>query len=333
MKRKVFLSMIIGVLGVFMITNPVLSAKFIGIATGSTGGTFYPVGVIFAKTFGEELADSGYQFSASASGGTAENLEMIRNHEIAMAIAGAIDTGDAYSGKDKYEGKAIQNVRFVSALFPQAIQLVYRKASGITKLADFAGKKIGVGPPAGGGSLYMPVILKTVAGLTFDDFEPQYLGYDDSVQAMQNRLIDACYLSAGLPTSGVSQLYASQIEVDMIEFTAEEVAKLQEAAPYFTSIVIPKETYPKQDRDLNVFGVKASLVADAAVEDDIIYKMLEVVYLKELASIQEQHGSLKTLTLEEALKGLSGAPLHPGAVKFYQDNGIDVPKHLLPPEK
>ena len=96
--------------------------------------------------------------------------------------------------------------------------------------------------------------------------------------------------------------------------------------------MIPKGTYPKQDRDLNVFGVKASLVADAALEDDIVYKMLEVIYLKKLANIQEQHGSLKTLTLEEALKGLSGAPLHSGAVKFYQDNGVEVPERLLPSE-
>jgi TRAP transporter TAXI family solute receptor len=127
-------------------------------------------------------------------------------------------------------------------------------------------------------------------------------------------------------------LYASQIEVDMIEFSDEEIVKLQEVAPYFTKIVIPKETYPQQDRDLNVFGMKASLIADAAVEDDIVYKMLEVVYLKKLASIQEQHGALKTLVLEEALKGLSGAPLHPGAVKFYQDNGVEVPERLLPSE-
>ncbi len=333
MKKLLVASMVLG-LGLMVLTgSPAMAAKFISIGTGSTGGTFYPVGVIFAKTFEEELADSGYKFSASASGGTAENLEMIRNQEITMAIAGAVDAGKAYAGIDKYEGKAIKNVRFVSALFPQAFQLMYRKASGIETLADFAGKKIGVGPPAGGGSIYMPVILQGIADLTFDDIQPQYLGYGDSVQAMQNRLIDACYLSAGLPTSGVSQLYASQIEVGMVEFSDEDIAKLQETAPYFTKIVIPKGTYPKQERNLNVFGVKASLVADAALDDDIVYNMLKVMYAQKLEEIKGQHGALKSLNLEEAVKGLSGAPLHSGAVKFYQEQGIDIPESLLPPAK
>jgi uncharacterized protein len=85
---------------------------------------------------------------------------------------------------------------------------------------DFPGRKIAVGPAGGGGTIYFPILLKQIAGISFDDFQPQFLGYDDSAQAMQNRLIDACFLGGGFPTSAVSQLYASQISVDMIEYRA-----------------------------------------------------------------------------------------------------------------
>jgi len=178
----------------------------------------------------------------------------------------------------------------------------------------------------------LPTIFKEVAGMTFDDFNPQYLGYNDSVQAIQNRLIDACYLGAGLPTAGVSQLYAGQLPVDVIEFTDEEVNKIKKVAPYFTRVIIEKGTYPKQDRTLQVIGVKSSLIAEKDLDDDIVYKMLEVIYKKKLEDLKKQHGALKILSLDEAILGLSGAPLHPGAVKFYRDNNVEIPDSLIPPE-
>ena len=333
LKRNIVKIVLISLCLFVLTINPAMAAvKFVSIATGSTGGTFYPVGVIFATTFGDELKDSGYRFSAHASGGSSENLEMIRNKEIKMAIAGSVPVATAYQGVGKYEGKAIENVRFVTSLWPEAIQLVYRIDSGIEKLADFKNKKIAVGPAAGGGSIYLPTIFKEVAGMTFNDFKPQYIGYNDSVQAIQNRLVDACYLGAGLPTAGVSQLYAGQVPVGMIEFTDKEIEKVKKVAPYFTRVVIERETYPKQDKDLQVIGVKSSLIAEKDLDDDIVYKMLEVIYKTRLDDFKKQHGALKILSLDEAVLGLSGAPLHPGAVKFYRDNNVDVPDSLIPPE-
>src|SRR6056297_1541262 len=226
--------------------------EFIGIATGSTGGTFYPAGVAIATVLDNQLSEStGVQFSAHTSGGSAENLEMLKNQEIKMAIAGSVPASQAYRGVGNYEGNEITNIRYITALYPEVVQLVYRADSGIKTISDFAGKKIAVGPPGGGGSFYCPTIFEVVADITFDDFDTQYLGYSNSVQALQNGLIDACYLGASYPTSAVSQLYASPSEVDMIEFSDEELARLQAQAPYYARIVIPEGTYPEQDRDLN----------------------------------------------------------------------------------
>ena len=305
---------------------------FINIGTGSTGGTFYPVGVILANTFNNELSDEGYKFTAQTSGGTTENLEMLRGKELKLAVCGSVPTANAYNGIDKYENKPIRNIRFVTALWPEAIQLMYREKSGIKTLEDFTDKKIAVGPAAGGGVFYLPIILGAAHGMSFDDFQPQYLGYGDSVQALQNKLIDACYLAAGIPTSAVSQLYAGQVKVGMVEFSDDELARITEEAPYVARVVIPAETYPKQKNELRTIGFKSSLVAEKDQDADMVYSMLEGLYVKQLEEVKKQHGALKTLSLEDAVSGLSGAPLHPGAVKFFTEHGVDVPESLIPPE-
>ena len=333
LKRNVLSILLVCLLLIAVTTFPAMAAiNFISLGAGPTGGTFYPVGVIFATTFQDELGGGDYRFNAHASGGSTENLEMIRNKEVKLGIAGSAIVANAYNGTDQYKDKAIKNVRFISALWPEAETFVYIKGIGIEKLADFKGRKIGVGAAGGGGRVYCPIIFKELAGFTFDDISPQWLSDSDEAQALQNRLIDAGYFGAGIPMAAVSQLYASRVPVDILEFTEEDLIKVQKVAPYFTLITIPKGMYQGQDRDIKVLGVKSSFITEMDVDEDIVYKMLEVLYIKRLDDIKKQHGALKTLGLDVAIKGLSGAPLHPGAVKFYRDQGIEVPDSLIPPE-
>ena len=328
-KKKLLLTFIFVLVVMHLSVGQISAQEFIGIGTGTTGGTFYPVGVAIATIADEEVAD--YNFSAHSSGGSAENLEMLRHKEIGMGVVGAVPSGNAYYGQDQYEGRAVKNIRSVTALHPEAIQLVYRKNTGIESLEDFIGKSVAVGPPGGGGSVYCPAIFKTLGDFTFDDIDAQYLGHDDSVHAMTDRLIDAAYLGSGYPTSSVTQLYASPLEVDMIEFTDEELAKMQEAAPYYTRIVIPAGTYPNQEEDLNLMGFKASLIVREDIDEEAVYGLLEAIYLERFEELQSRHLALSQISLEEAVPGLV-TPLHVGAVKFYQDQGIEVPDNLIPPE-
>lgn len=333
LKRNILSILLVCLLLIAVTTFPAIAAiKFMSLGAGPTGGTFYPVGVIFATTFQEELGGGDYRFNAHASGGSTENLEMLRTKEIKLGIAGSVIAADAYTGAGKYKDKAIKNIRFISALWPEAETFVYRKGIGIEKFADFKGKKIGVGAAGGSGTIYLPPIFEEIGGFTFDDISPQWLSDGDMAQAMQNRLIDAAYFGAGIPMAAVSQVYASQVSVDMIEFTEEDLAKVQKVAPYFTLLTVPKGMYSGQDRDIQVLGVKCSLLTEIDVDEDIVYKILEVLYIKRLDDIKKQHGALGTLSLEEAIKGLSGAPLHPGAVRFYRDHGVEVPDSLIPSE-
>lgn len=314
-------------------TTTIIAEEFIGIATGSTGGTFYPVGVTIATVIEDAIGEEmGVSFSAHTSGGSADNLQMLSFNEIEMAIVGAVPTSQAYLGVEQYEGAEIKNLRYVTALYPEVIQFVYREDSDIETIQDFVDERIALGPPGGGGTFYTPPIFEAVGGFSEEDFSAEYMGYSDSAQAMQNNLISAAYLGASYPTAAVSELYASPVDVDIIEFTDEEIADLQELAPYFTKVVIPEGTYPGQDRDLSVVGFKTAVVVTEDVSEDIIYEMLNAFYLEELDELHDRQSALKPVVLEEAISGLSGAPLHPGAVRFYEEQGFEIPEELLPPE-
>jgi len=329
LKKRLLLTLMFVLVLMYLSVGQLAAQQILGIGTGSTGGTVYPVGCSIASIANEEISD--YNFSASSSGGSAENLEMLRNNEMAMGLIGAVPSGNAYYGKKQYEGKAIKNIRSVTALHPEVVELVYRKNTGIKTLKDFIGKKIAVGPPGGGGSLYCPDIFETLGGFTFNDINAEYIGQDDSVQAMQDRLIDATYLGSGYPTSSVTQLYASSLEVGMIEFTDEELAKMKKVMPAYSRIVVPAGTYPKQEKDLNLIGFKSSLVTREDIDEKAVYELLEVMYVKRFKDLQARHKALSQISLEEALKGLV-TPLHVGAVKFYRDQGIEIPEDLIPPE-
>lgn len=307
------------------------AVEFVTIVTGSTGGTYYPVGTILANHFNQKLMKDGYKFSAQSSGGTTENLDMLKNSEAQMGIAMCNLTGFSYKGTNRYEGNPNPNLRYVIALWPEVSQFVYAKNSGINGWDDLKGKKIAVGPPASGTEFSTRTILQAVAGLTFDDIVPEYLGYSEASQALQNGRIDAALLEAGYPTSAVTELYAGRSEVDMLPFEGEVKDKLIAEAPWYAPVTIPAETYPKQGEEIPVVGVMCSLIVHPEVGDEIVYKALQVIY-EDKEDLLKEHAVFYKVDFDKPLSGLYGAPLHTGAVKFYQEKGLEIPEELLPPE-
>jgi TRAP transporter TAXI family solute receptor len=306
--------------------------KFITIVTGGTAGTAYACGTILANTFNAALADTKYKWTAQSSGGSLENLSMLQKKETLMGGAGAAPSFYAYEGAGMFQGKQIRNIRFITALWPEFTQIVCAKSSNIKSWKDLKGKKVAVGPPAGGGTFYMPMLLKGIADMTFDDIKPEYLSYGDAAQALQNGLIDAFYSSGGIPTTAVAQAYASRVNINLLETSEEELENLKKVGPFFIAGIIPAGTYKGQEQDIKTSSMNFTLLGIPELDDDIVYQMLEVMYVKKLSDIQKQHHSLSSLSLERALEGLAGAPLHEGAVKFYRAHGVKVPESLIPPE-
>lgn len=310
-------------------TSALAAGKFITIVTGTTGGTYYPVGTILANHFNSVLGSKGYKWSAQSSGGTAENLEMMRKKEAEMAIAMANLTGFAYTGTVRYEGKRIENLRYVMGLWPDVTQFVVREDAKISTWKDLKGKKVAVGPAASGTEFSSRVILKAVAGLTFDDIVPERVGYTEASQALQNGQIHAFNAEAGVPVGAVSELLAGRTKVKFLEFSDEDLQRLRKEGPYYYRVVVPAGTYPKQDKPLNLAGIKSALIVDKSVPDQVVYDMLKVIYDNKDRMVKE-HGAFAKIDYEKPLDGLFGAPLHPGAIKFFMDRGIKIPPRLLP---
>ncbi len=326
---KKFGVLLVAVMALALLAVPATAAgNFVTIVTGSTGGTYYPVGTILANHFNTVLPKMGIKWSAQSSGGTAENLEMMKKGEAEMAIAMANLTGFAYTGTVRYEGKKIENLRYVMGLWPDVTQFVVRKEANIKTWADLKGKKIAVGPAASGTEFSSRVLLKALAGLTFDDIVPERVGYTEASQALQNGMIDAFNAEAGVPVGAVAELYAGRTEAGMLEFSDSDMAKLKTDAPFYYRVVIPAGTYPKQDKDLNVAGIKSALLVGKDVPEDVVYQMLTVIYADKEA-MKKEHAAFTKIDFDNPADGLFGAPLHPGAVKFFKEKGLPVPDSLI----
>ena len=330
MNRSRFVRILALSLCAAFLAAPALAAgKFITIVTGSTGGTYYPVGTILANHFNASLAAKGFKWSAQSSGGTAENLEMMKKNEAEMAIAMANLTGFAYTGTVRYEGKKIENLRYVMGLWPDVTQFVVRAESGVKTWKDLKGKKIAVGPAASGTEFSSRVLLKALAGLSFEDIVPERVGYTEASQSLQNGQIDGFNAEAGIPTVAVAELFASRSKVLVLEFSDEDMLKLKKDAPFYYRVLIPAKTYPKQDKELKVAGIKSALLVDKSVPDEAVYEMLKVIYAERPQMIKE-HAAFTKIDYDKPMDGLFGAPLHPGAVKFFKEKGFKVPAKLLP---
>lgn len=302
---------------------------FVTTVTGSTGGTYYPVGTIFSSLWNEKLGEMGVMASAQSSGGSVENLNMLKGGEAQLGIAMANLTLFAYQGQDRFENNKFENVRFITALWPDVTQFVVTESSGIQSLADFKGKSLNVGGAGSGTEYSTRIILKEVAGLTFDDIRSEHLGYFEASSAMQNGQLDGMNAEGGIPTSAVSEIFASKTRVRILEFSDEDYQKIHAVAPYYGQFTIPAGLYANQDKDIKTIGIMSTLVCSADLDEELVYNLIKTLY-ENREEIAASHKALEGVTLENALKGLPPVPLHPGAVKYYQEKGVEIPQELLP---
>jgi len=308
---------------------PKAEKEFVTIVTGSTGGTYYPVGTILATLWSEKLGDQGIVAAAQSSGGSVENLNMLKSNEAQLGIAVASLGYFAYAGEEGFVDNQFEDIRLITGLWPELSQIVVTEASGINSLADVAGHSINVGG-AGSGTEYGTLkMLEIIGGLTTDDYTAEHLGYSEASSAMQNGQLDAMNAEAGIPTSSVSEIFASKTKVKMLSFTDEEYATLKAEAPQYGRFTVPAGLYPGLDEEVVTVGIKSALFTNASVDEDLVYQLTKTMY-EYYEEIVGSHQALESVTLDNAVDGLPPVPLHPGAVKYYQEKGIEIPSEMLP---
>jgi len=303
------------------------------IATASTGGTYYPVGVGIATIASLKLAKKYHMtFSAVTSAGSGENVDMIDKGEVDFAILQGLFGSMAWQGVGKYEGKPRKNLRSVSMLWQNVEQFVvyndYAKTGNIMDLKNLYGKPFSIGKRNSGTRVSGETIMGAL-GIDPTKMNQQYMGYGASAKALQDRKVEGMNIPAGVPASAVTQAFANigADKISILEFTDDDLKKIQKAFPVWTRYVIPKGSYPGLDKAVNTIAQPNLLVVTKDTPEETVYLLTKTMY-ENLPFLNTVHKATKAMSLEKAIAGLP-MPLHPGAAKYYKEQGIQIPDRLI----
>ncbi|TNE40700.1 MAG: TAXI family TRAP transporter solute-binding subunit [Alphaproteobacteria bacterium] len=322
-KRK-FLSAVLvaGAIGITSIANVAQAADrvFFAIATGGTGGTYYPLGGMLAQLISNNVTIDGKKLSATAETGNASvaNSKLLGRGEIESAFAAADILDAAYKGTNQFDGQPIKNLRAIGALYPETVQLVVQADSGINTIADLKGKTVSSGAP-GSGQYQLLSDLLEVYGLSRADITEDHSSFSQSVEKIKDGNLDASLITAGTPTASVVDL-ANGHDIKIVPLVGAEIDTLRKKQPYYGSTVLKAGTYKGQDSDVQTLAVRAIWATHDKVPDDIVYAVTKALY-ENTETLGKVHPKGKEVSLETALESVS-IPVHPGAMKYYKEKGI-----------
>ncbi len=293
-------------------------SKFLSIATGGTGGVYYPYGGGLAKILNDSIP--GVRASAEVTAASVDNLKLIRDGKADIAFALADTVADAANGRGAFEGSPAP-VASIAVLYSNYTHLVTLASSGITSVQGLRGKTVSTGSPGSGTEVIAFRTLRA-AGLNPDaDLTRQGLGASESAGALKDGKVDAFFWSGGLPTAAVQDLaHSPGIALRMIA-TGDLVPALQrEHGPLYFPMDVPAGAYPGVTAAVSVVGVANVLVVNRSMAEQLAYDITRVMFEKqpELAGI---HPEARKLSIDTATKG-SPVDFHPGALRYYREKGI-----------
>ena len=293
----------------------------ISIATGGTGGVYYPLGGGIAAALSKFVP--GMDATAEVTGGSVDNLKLIGSGKPYIALTMVDATLDAYRGEDKFKGNKIP-VRTLMILYPNRMHVVSVEGRGVNKAADLKGKHVSTGSP-GSATEVMAFRVIEAAGLDKDkDMKRERLGVAESVNAMKDGKIDAFFWVGGLPTAAVTDLANTPgTKIRMVDHADVVPAMNKKYGNLYVEDAIPKATYRGMDSDNKQATVMNILVANASMDDKTAYNIVKTIFDKrqDLINVHKEAANFK---LENQKAAASPIPFHPGAVKYFAEQGIKL---------
>ncbi|CAH1041960.1 TAXI family TRAP transporter solute-binding subunit [Halomonas sp. TD01] len=300
------------------------SAQQLSIATGGTGGVYYPIGGGFAEMINNHI--EGAQATAEVTGASVENMGLIMRGDADLALALADTVYQAYNGSGDFESRQIENTRALASVYPNAVQLVTLAESDIQTIADLAGKRVSVGAPGSGTELNARAVLEA-NGISYEDFTPQRLNFNETADAIRDGDIDAGFWSVGPPTSSILNLAATR-DIRLIGLSDEEVANAQEAEAVFAPYQLAAGMYDGMDEAVQTIGIPNVLVVNSDMDEELAYQLTQLLFenTDELIAV---HPAANDTTIEFTMNS-TPVPLHPGAIRYFEEVGADIPDRLRP---
>jgi len=296
-------------------------AQNISIATGGTGGVYYPMGGGLAAVLSSKVP--GMSATAEVTGGSVDNLKLIGTGNPYVGFSMADAAKDAQTGVDKFKDKPI-DVRTLLILYPNLMHVATVESTGIKTMSDLKGKRVSTGAP-GSATEVMAFRLLEAAGLDPNkDVKRERLSVAESVNAVKDRKIDAFFWVGGLPTAAVTDLANSPgMKIVMVDTSAEVPAMNKKYGNLYFPSVITKQTYSGMAKDNKVAAVANILVVNANMPNDEAYKIVKAIFDNQLELVRS-HAEYRNVKLENQKANATPVAYHPGALKYFKEKGIKV---------
>ena len=299
---------------------PAQAQQQMSIATGGTGGVYYPLGGGFGNILGKEIP--GVTATAQVTGGSVANLQLIASGKADICFTQVDAAWDAHIGRDKFPTKL--PVRALAVMYPNHMHVVTVAGTGVEKVEDLKGRRVSTGSPGSATEVYAIRVLEA-AGLDHEkDIRKERLGVAESVNALKDKKIEAFFWVGGLPTAAVTDLAATPnttIKIlDIAQYTAKMNAKY---GPLYAEATIPAATYKDMGKDAKNNTVWNIMAVNASMSDDMAYKLTKIMLEKrdDLALVHKEALNIKP---EWQTTSRAGIPWHPGALKYFAEKGMKV---------
>ena len=321
-KLSLFLTVIL-VLSLALFSCGKGKSKYATIGTGGVTGVYYPTGGAISKMINAKSDTYGIRTSVESTGGSVYNINAVLSGDLEFGIAQSDRQFQAMKGLAEWKDKGEQKkLRSVFSIHPEALTCVASVKSGINTIKDLKGKKVNLGNP-GSGQLENSKDALEAFGMTEKDLKAEHIKAVEAAGLLQDERIDAYFYTVGHPNGSVKEATSGRIKVKVVEIAGKELDALIKKDPFYARAVIEMKNYPSaaNKKDVNTIGVKATLVTSSDVSADVVYAITKEVF-ENLEEFKKIHPAFSVLTKENMLEGLS-APLHPGAVKYFKEAGLD----------
>ncbi len=300
--------------------------QFLVFSTGGTTGVYYIFGGEIASLWMNNV--KGVDVTVQSSGGSKDNILALFSGDAEIAWTQNDVMSYAYDGGEFFAGTVADNYSAIGAIYPEVIQLVVAKDSGIKSVKDLKGRNVSVGP-VGSGHYFNALQILELNGMTIKDIKPQYLSNSEVIESFQNKQIDAFFLTAAYPHATVVDVSMKRA-IEIIGFTEDEVKALQAKYSFFVTDTIPAGTYEGVKDEKFVPAISAVLVARDDVPENVVYDLTKALFehTDELTNAKKSYisasNAVKGIPVKaaDAKAGVTIGSFHPGALKYYKEIGV-----------
>ncbi|WP_321365420.1 TAXI family TRAP transporter solute-binding subunit [uncultured Celeribacter sp.] len=302
-----------------MIAGSAMAEEFVTIGTGGVTGVYYPAGGAICRLVNKNRKETGVRCSVESTGGSVYNVNTIKEGELEFGVAQSDIQYNAYNGVVQFDGEPFDGLRAVFSIHPEPFTVVARADSGVKTFEDLKGKRMNIGNPGSGQRATMEVVMDKL-GWTTDDFAlATELKPAEQSAALCDNQIDAMVYTVGHPSGSIQEATTACDSV-LVEVAGPAIEELVADNPYYRTATIPAGMYRGNDEDVQTFGVGATIVTSADVSEDAVYAVVSAVF-DNFEDFKGLHPAFANLKPEEMIKDGLSAPLHPGAEKYYKEQG------------